>query len=316
MTETIDRFLAAGSLAELGADYATPEAALQAWAEACWARVSGEREKYAAAKPEQLDCCTVEAEGVTYRVYGVLHGWTGGPSEEYRQFVVDGLADEKTVLFEKMLGAFYGGPEDLQVPDFTVLGRLGQFSLGLRTMLTFPHFMALAGWDLAHEVLRKTEGPVTSDEQLAYSIYYHNIDAELRRGLAWALPTRLQIEYERGRWSSWKRYIDLDRLVAVAPRSAYIADFAREYARAKGVSEVAVVVGDRHLTETVHFLREPEAWPAWHEPARRHAALIARRRLGYHYLFARYMLVLSLGVTVGIIPYLAAFLLLGAWWRR
>lgn len=273
------------------------------WGDYCRREITARAAEYNAASPQQLDYLEVESGGVDYRVYGVIHGWTGGSSDEYRRLVTDGIKKEPDILYEKMLGRFYGaGGQMVQMPDFCMLGRLGQFVLGLRVMLIWPLFVLLAGWDILRELFSRRS---TEDAAHYNNVYYHNIDPELRRGLDGALPAPLQGEYEFSHWRRWRGYANAELLLAVAPRSAYMAEFAREWARSKGLAQLALVVGDRHLTEVAHYLRTPpeDSWL-------RHAAAVHARRLAgwrgwYGIMFAGYFCMLLLGALFGALPWLA-----------
>lgn len=307
---TLDDFLQARELSDLGPEFSRVQSVLAAWTELCRAELDRQAETILATKPKCLDCVEVETEGVTFRLYGVVHGWTGGPSQEYRDLVEDTLETEATILFEKMLGYFYMQKDDLQIPDFWVLGAWGQMILGLRAMATLPLFVIMSGRDVLRELLTKKEPPIQHISQVFDSVRYHNIDPELRRGLGDSLPTRLQIEYELSRWPKLQRYLDLDLLVAVVPRSGYIAEFARRYARQNKLTKITVVVGDRHLTEVEHFLTHPIRLEKILKAARRHADWISRCRYCYHLLFSWYMLMLTAGAAIGSIPYLVLVYLL------
>lgn len=300
---TAGRIRNARSLAELADLFPDWEPLFAWWSDYSRREISARAAEYNAAPPGSLDCLAVECAGVNYRVYGVIHGWTGGGSDEYRRLVTDGINKEPDILYEKMLGRFYGaGDAVVQMPDFCMLGRLGQFVLGLRVMLVWPLFVLLAGWDILRELFSRRS---TEDTANYNNVYYHNIDPELRRGLDGALPAPLQGEYEFDHWRRWRGYASVELLLAVAPRSAYMAEFAREWARVRGLTEVALVVGDRHLTEVAHYLRTPpeNGWL-------RHAAAVHARRLAgwrgwYGVMFAGYFCMLLLGALFGALPWLA-----------
>ncbi len=299
-----ETFLQADCLDSLWSDFSSLEEMQKCWHDLCWQEIESNSEKLLSEKPAAIDCRTVETDGHIFRVYGVVHGWTGGPSAEYRQLVENSLESEENVLFEKMLGQFYGEKEDVEIPDFWVLGRLGQIVLGLRSMLMFPLFMYYAIKDMAREIFTRKEKPVKDIHDIIDSVCYHNVDPELRRGMDGSLPTALQIELELSHWRDWNRYANVDYLMAIAARSGYIAEFAKNFARDRELGELAIVVGDRHLTEVEYFLRTPLPLPEVAAAAALHAERISNWRYYYHYLFARYMGMMSVGVTLGFIPYL------------
>lgn len=305
-TPTAQSILQLPDLAALTARFGSVEAAAQAWQEAALTDIKAGSEQLRAAKPQRLDALAFTSGGVRFRVYGVIHGWTGGVSEEYRALVQASLKDEKNVLYEKMLGRFYGRRGAVEAPDFCMLKRWGQLALGLRMMLIWPLFLLLAAKEILQELF--TRGHDAAEDNDYNNVFYHNIDPELRRGLDGSLPTRPQIEYEMQHWGGGRGYWDLDLLLRVVPRSAYLAEFARAWVAATGAREVAIVVGDRHLTEVRHFLEHPvaDAWILCR--AATHARQIARIRWYYHWHFFWYMLTITLGSVLGSLPWLCAIL--------
>lgn len=300
---TAGRIRGARNFAELADLFADWSQLLDWWGAYARGEIAARAAEYNAAPPQRLDCLEVESGGVNYRIYGVIHGWTGGGSDEYRALVMAGIINEPDILYEKMLGRFYGaGRPVAQMPDFCVLGRLGQFVLGLRVMLIWPLFMLLAVWDILREVFSRRS---VEDTTHYNNVYYHNIDPELRRGLDGALPAPLQGEYEFGYWRRWRGYASAELLLAVAPRSAYMAEFARTWAREKGLARLALVVGDRHLTEVAHYLRTPPENGWLRHAAAAHARRLAGWRGWYGIMFAGYFCMLLLGALFGALPWLA-----------
>ncbi len=300
-------FLSAPDLAALLSRFGTFEQVSEAWQTSALQTIQENSQQLRARKPEKLDALVCETGGVRYRVYGVIHGWTGGVSEEYRELVRKSLQEEKTVLYEKMLGRFYGRRGAVEAPDFCMLKRTGQFVLGLRMMLIWPLFLLIAAKEILTELF--TRSHETAEDNDYNNIFYHNIDPELRRGLDGSLPTRLQIEYELNHWGGGKGFWDLDLLLRVVPRSAYLAEFARAWAAATGATEIALVVGDRHLTEVRYFLEHPPVDVWTRRKASAHARQLARHHFLYHWHFALYMLTITLGSLVGSVPWLIAIII-------
>lgn len=300
------------------------------WCNLAREQIRRHEDEIRAVPPERLDYIGVDSEGVHFRVYGVIHGWTGGVSRDYRDLVRKSLCDEKELVFEKMLGRFYGQAEmerTVETPDFVVLRRRGQFALGLRVMLIWPLFVLLSLKEILRELLTKSRQVVPGDpSSFADGVYYHNIDPELRRGLDGSLPTRLQIEYEMEHWGRWKGLLDSYLLLAVVPRSAYIAEFARAWAECKrrelteggesadGV-EVAVVVGDRHLTEVAYFLANPVDSTWLRRTGAKHARRLRRWSSYYHVLFGGYFFWLLVGAALGMVPWLVLLFFSAFYWR-
>jgi len=304
VNETIETLRRAECLADLEGQYQSAEEAAHAWEQAVHTKLEAETESWSKVKPSVLDSMSVRNGKTKFRVYGVVHGWTGGGSQAYRDFVYESVVSTKNLLCEKMLGAIYLGRRGKEIPDFTVLGILGQWRLAMGAMLMWPMFFYHAFADLLRERLRKTDPEVDTLATIIDSVRYHNLDPELRRAIGGDLPTRLQIEYEMKNWRSAKRYLYLDLLLCVVPRSAYQAEFARVWAEENNLDEVALLVGDRHMTEIAHFLRKPIADERILRAARRHAKWISRFGGSYFILFGFYMLNLIFGALLGALPWM------------
>ncbi len=304
----ITRIQSAESFVEIESEFGDPGEVLRKWTEACCKKIGEDQEVLAGNPPETLDAVERTQDETTFTLFGVVHGWAGGASAAYHELVEKSLDGHEHVLFEKMLGNFYGQGSDVQIPDFWVLGVSGQFLLGLRMMLLFPLFIFESARGLLREIRTREDPEITDIYSIMDSTCYHNIDPELRRGLGGSFPTRLQIEYEMSVWQSPARYYDSEMLVAVVPRSAYIAEFARAFAREKHVERLAVVVGDRHLTEVEYFLRTPVNDERLRAAAWRHARRISGNRFWYHLMFSVYMLNVCLGAAIGSLPYMALLL--------
>ncbi len=252
----------------------------------------------------RLDYLPVFCDGVEYRVYGVIHGWTGAGSDDYRKMIHRSLKGEEAIIYEKMLGRIYSGRNVVEMPDFCVLRWWGQMMLSFRFLLIWPVFIIVALKDILTEILRRHE---KTEQGHIDDITYHTLDPELRRGLDGSLPTRLQVEYEMRYWCRLRALFDSYLLFCVVPRSAYMAEFARNWVKCNSHKKIAIVVGDRHLTEVKYFLEKPvnSAWIA--RTAQSHAFGIYRSHWYYKILFFRYFFFLLLGGFLGVAPWLAGY---------
>lgn len=307
MKPELERFIQAKRFEDLRGEFPDLQHVAKAWCEAAHQELEATEDEWSTKLPDELDAIEVKRDGVTFRIFGVVHGWTGGGSQDYRDFVRKRLTSEPQLLCEKMLGTMYLGRGTKEIPDFTVLGWLGQWRLAFGAMLGWPRFFYYAIVDMFRERSGKEPEKATLSS-IFDSIRYHNLHPELRRAVGGDLPTRLQIEYEMSQWSSWKRYLYEDLLVAVVPRSAYIAEFARVWAEKKQVKEVGILVGDRHLTEVAEFLRNPVGNASILRSAARHARWIAKIPGAYTALFGLYMLNLVFGAAFGALPWMIAAL--------
>jgi hypothetical protein len=218
-----------------------------------WYELATEAAKEVTEPPERFCPVSCERDGVTFQIYGMFHGLIGGDDKEYKDFVSKPIKGFDYVIFENGLNYFYSYKDGTIIPDFMVLGVLGSISLGLNVGVHFPFLM----WDMVREVL-KLKSNRGAEDGFLYDKRFHKVDPETRRGLEPdpPLPSRLQIDYEMGRWN---RSGSLGRMLdpfSIVPRSMFMAGFAVGHAKLRGMTEVPLFVGDLHTMEIVRFLEE------------------------------------------------------------
>ena len=255
-TIALDQFLELSSLKELYELYRQngvdeTEAKILLKAQKDWHGVAMEAARGIEAAPESFDPVLCERDGVTYQIYGVIHGLIGGDDKTYKKFVSDPIGKPDYVIFENGLNYFYKHKAGTVIPDFMVLGILGSLALGFHVGIYFPRLI----WDIAREIIKPANNRAAEDGFI-YDPTYHAIDPEIRRGVEPdpPLPSRLQIDYEMTRWDfsgPFGRVIDP---FSIVPRSMFMAGFIVGHARTRGMTEVPVVVGDLHTMEIVRFL--------------------------------------------------------------
>jgi hypothetical protein len=258
-----DAFVDATDLADLAARYQAAGVTLDGdalirRALADWHRVSLARAREVTEPPPELDAVTAEADGVTYAIYGVMHGMVGGNEKDYKEFVDRRLSALPQVLFENGLHLYYPPSTYVVIPDYLVLGPLGSLRLGLEVGLFFPVLM----FELLGDLFRRGGG---SGEIYDYTPAYHAVDPETRRGVDPAepvLPSRLQIDLELSAWARRGWRAPMADPMAIVPRSAFMAGFAQGHAKSRGLDHVDLVLGDLHTVEVQRFLEEPGRWPA------------------------------------------------------
>lgn len=254
---TADEFLGLGSLSELEAKYrgrgfeggGREELLLEAqrdWYEVAKVAAQGVE------KPERFEPLLVERAGVTYEIYGLYHGYIGGPNPEYKSFIREALGRLDFAVFENGISWFHGGVSGVTIPDFMVLGALGAIAVGAHVGVYFPIHL----WEMVGEVFHFQAG--TEESEFDYDPRYHAVDPELRRGLCEdpPLPSRLQIEYEMDLWDNGGLLARVKDPYAIVPRSMFMAGFAVGYAEAHGLKRVPIIVGDLHTTEIQRFLED------------------------------------------------------------
>jgi len=243
-----------------------------------WHRVAmWEARRTMTVAPEGFEPERVERDGVSYAIYGVIHGHLGGNDRSYKDFVDAVFRELPHTVFENGLSYFYPKTSHETIPDFAVAGGLGSLRMGIMVGTEFPLLIA----ELLGEVL-KLKWPSNREESLLdYDPRFYAIDPGVRRGVEPdpPLPSRLQIDYELARWNQAGRWAGWKNPAAIVPRSMFMAGYAVGSAERRGVQQVVLVVGDLHTMEIVRFLRSPR----WNE----HAVFLAGRALALRPAFGR-----------------------------
>jgi len=287
-------------------DKARLAAARGAWVTAATDEAKRQAE---AGPPTSLPPVTVEAGGVTYALYGVIHGIVGGESKAYRDFVRDGVAALERPVMENGIRHLYPNDAVEEIPDFAVLGIVGALWMGLLVAIQYPLLL----WELARELLRK-ESPDAAFE-LESGVLYHGLDHEVRRALGpdGELPSGLSIDLEMRRWDASTVKARLADPSALVPRSLYMAGYAAGSASRRDAERLSLVIGDRHTSEIAVFLTDPE-WsrhPLFQRGRRFGALPDGRRRARFAAVKIGHLLLMTLPFTAILIPTLMLF----QWWR-
>lgn len=283
-----------------------------------WGRVALEAVRELRTPPERFEPHVVERDGVRYAVFGVFHGLLGGADADYKQFVDAAVRAQDCVLYENALQYFYPSRAGAMIPDFVVFGVLGSLGLGLFVGLSFPIHL----WDLFAEPLGRLLRKKREDEPeglaaFDYSPRYHAIDVETRRGVDAlpVLPARLQRDYELPLWDSGGLVASLKSYDLMVPRSMFMAGFAQGYARSRGRSEVALLVGDLHTAEIALFLAEQPDHTLFRAGERwGRRSDLERRLLGVLAKVAHLTLAGLAGVVI-LGPALVGLIVLLRWWQ-
>ncbi len=291
-------YVAAERLEDVGAGSAEDLERVRAdWIAA--ARAEAERQARAGA-PEALRPLELSAGGVDYAIYGVIHGYVGGESRAYRDFVRAGVRDLEYPVMENGIRRLYANPRIEEIPDFAVLGVAGSLWMGVLFGLQYP----LLVYELLRELLRR-ESPDAASE-LSGGVLYHAVDPELRRALGpdGDLPSGLSIAEELGRWDRGSLRARLVDPAALVPRSLYMAGYAAGAARRRGSDRLNLVVGDRHTAEIARFLGDGR-WaehPLYRRGWRFASLPRGRRRLRFAAAKVGHLLLACLPFTAVIIP--------------
>ena len=273
---SLAEFLACESLAQLEQLYRErgaeqTGAALRKEMRREWNAVAmAEAHRTLADPPARLEPLEVERDGVTYAIYGVIHGLVGGHDRDYKELVNAALRELPHTVFEDGFGWFYPSQSAETIPDQTVAGFLGAVRIGLYVGIEFPLMLL----ELVAELLKlKLPFGGAEGDLLDYDARFHTLDPEVRRGVEPdpPLPSRVQIDLELQDWDAHGWLAGWKEPGAIVPRSMFMAGYAVGVSERRGVSRVDLVIGDLHTMEVVRFLEDPR----WAE----HPVFAAGRRL-------------------------------------
>jgi hypothetical protein len=294
--------------------------------------------------PPELDFIEFTFQGVTFRVFGVLHGVTGGMNREYRQFVRRHIrAAPVPKLGEKGMKVLYRGcGVEQEMEDWLVLRASDCFFMGLQLVLD-PRCLRMITLDALGEMLRLRDPFVAHQRRcvsdLGESPYFHYLNPDERRGLIGFPPPLEGLQRDLGLlsrpWASflprrapskvqnakWRRILLLSRFMHIPCRSLHMLHFAAAYAKRRGLSMVSLFVGETHNTDMLAFAAEGDGIAQLLSPGeRRFFDIIVRRaeRFGGDPSFCvrgqlallklRYVLTIAAGACAGAALYLCAAL--------
>jgi hypothetical protein len=298
--------------------------------------------------PPPLDCVEFRFRGTTFRVFGILHGITGGMNRTYRRFVRDHVRRTAGLkLAEKGMKAVYRGCGiDRELEDWMVLRGSDCFLLGLQLVLD-PRCLRMITVDTAVELMGSRDPFVADPEHnashLGESPYFHYLSpGERRRLIGFASPTeglRTDLRLLRRWWSKllprkvafefpnpkWERILLMSRLMHIPARSLHMLHFAAAHAESSGLDTVNVFAGETHNTDMRSLAEAEKSFRSSLDDAERRAfdAIVSRAerfggghslgtRLHMAVLKLKYIALITAGACTGVaIWVLAALALLG-----
>lgn len=226
--------------------------------------------------PKTLDYLEFSANGVTLRVYGILHGITGGLNREYVEFITHAISSTAGCkLAEKGMKQLYRGCGiDDELEDWLVLRPIDCLVMGFQ-LIADPRCLWMITIDALRERVRQHDPYLRNKRKnqtdLGESPYFHYLDAFQRRGLIGFRPSQQAIAndlHSMSRWygailpkrrhieiahPQWRRILLLERLMHIPCRSLHMLHYAVAYANKHRLELVNLYVGETHNTD-MHFL--------------------------------------------------------------
>jgi hypothetical protein len=219
--------------------------------------------------PDTLDSLDFEYQGVTFRVFGVLHGITDGANKDYIAMVNRTILNAPGLrLGEKEMTRLYVGLDD-EVHDWRQIPLRDAFCLGLSLVCT-PMRLATVVRCIAKELLTKHDKALTEShlrlQDLGGSAAFHKIEPYERRTLAGFLPPSAYLEQNLARRAyrsqlkppvfpdpDWAWLSFIERYANIPCRSLHMLHYATTFAKEKGHREVSMFVGEMHNTDMHWF---------------------------------------------------------------
>lgn len=224
--------------------------------------------------PISLDYIEFEFEGINFRIFGILHGITGGLNHEYREFVKKSIRNISGFkIAEKGMKQLYrncGIDEELE--DWLVLRPIDCLLMGIQLILD-PRCLWMVIVDTIVEQLRQKDPFVKNRKQnyLGGSPFFHYLDEHKRRKLIGFLPPQEAIVQDirsMSKWyrtilpkkrhclinhPQWRRILLLERLMHIPCRSLHMLHYAKAYARVHQIRFVNVFIGETHNTDILYL---------------------------------------------------------------
>ena len=214
-------------------------------------------------RPDTLDAITVNYNGVTVHVYGVVHGITGGANQAYIRLVNRTIRQaEGPRLCEKSMKMIYEGL-DQDVYDWLQIPFKDSFGFGLSLTL-YPRAL----WLIIRTMLReKSKTSQFGDNNvrilgdLGGDALFHMLDPQQRRLLA-GLPSsedylRLNLLRRKNKDKrslvfadhNWEWLSYAEKYANIPMRSVHMIEYAVAWARREKQSVVSLFVGEGHNTD-------------------------------------------------------------------
>lgn len=226
--------------------------------------------------PKDMDYLEFQYEGISFRVFGVLHGITGGLNQEYVKFTKDSIRSAEGIkLAEKGMKQLYSGCGiDEELEDWLVLRRIDCLTMGFQ-LLADPRCLWMITVDALREKFRKKDPFIANNRknitELGESPYFHYMDEYQRRELIGFMPSREAISkdlFSMSKWyrtilpttrhtkiehPQWHRLLLLERIMHIPCRSIHMLHYALAYAKQHNHKLVNLFVGETHNTD-MHYL--------------------------------------------------------------
>jgi hypothetical protein len=222
-------------------------------------------------KPKQADYIKCEYEGITFYIYGILHGITGGTNQEYVEFINNTIKHSQGLkLAEKSMLKMYKGL-DGELDDWVQMTPKDTFILTLR-LCTSPFAIGTIIKTTIKEKLQRKDRFNLNYRRLqdiGGSPYFHLLEPSQRRlYMGFPNPKDYFVENYNRRMNksnlspivfpdrdwNWLTYIEKN--VNIPYRSIHMIESAVVEAKKRNVKEVSLFIGEVHNTDIAWYVNK------------------------------------------------------------
>ncbi len=278
-------------------------------------------------EPSVMDSITVEVDGITVDVYGILHGITGGSNKDYIKAVNRTIAESKGVKFcEKSMKSMYVGL-DHDVRDWFAFRPIDTFNFAFRSTVN-PKFIAVLISTIFREKKTKHsrfgENDIYTLNDMGGSMKFHTISPVERREIAgfpspieymWMNYLRRHSSFRKGiRFSDkdweWLNYIEPNANIPY--RSVHMIEYVIAYCKLHKIKSASLFCGEIHNSDIEWYVSCRSELPGWligdASKIKQGAIELANNDNLKKVSFIKYLSVLTLGAVLSSSIYWAVIL--------
>lgn len=219
-------------------------------------------------KPEFANAIVLNYQGITFHVYGVLHGITGGTNREYVDFINHTIAHAPGLkLGEKSMLKMYKGL-DGELDDWMQMTNKDTFSLTMRLFMSPPATYNIIKTTIKEKLTKYDRFDINNRQlsDLGGSPYFHLLDPILRRGYL-GFPSShdyfIQNYHRRQNTDKsslkiirpdpdWKWLTYIEKYVNIPYRSVHMIENAVLQAKENNATQVSLLIGETHSSD-IHW---------------------------------------------------------------
>lgn len=276
--------------------------------------------------PKSLDAISFDYKGISFHVYGVLHGLTGGTNKEYIEQVNHTIHQATGIkLAEKSMKLIYKGLDE-EVDDWIQMPFKDTFKMTFN-IITNPFAIFTIIKTLIKEKTTKKDrfghNNQNSLKDIGGSMAFHLFDPNERRIMA-GFPSPIDylrqniLRRENQKFPSpvfpdpdWHWLNFIEPFANIPARSIHMIETSVNIAKKKNIKEVSLFIGEIHNTDIFWYVNrhniadKADNHPIWLEKKIADIIHVSNfyakdRPFFYHYKKFTYLLAMTLGAIIPI----------------